>query len=88
MIAASERYLQPLYQQMKEDLLRRQILHTDETEVEVLWEMGRKAEQKSRMWLYRTSACDSDRPIVLFDYRDSIESPPCISNLDIPNMLK
>lgn len=64
-------YLKPLYQQMHEDLLRKNILHADETELEVLREPGRKAEQKSYMWIYRTSGCDSDAPIILFDYRDS-----------------
>ena len=46
-IAASERYLQPLYQQMKKDLLRRQILHADETEVEVLRDRAERRNRKA-----------------------------------------
>jgi transposase len=67
MIKASTTYLEPLYTQMHTDLLTRGIIHSDDTEVEVLREPGREASTKSYMWLYRTGS-DTDKPIVLYEY--------------------
>ena len=53
---------------MKCDLLSGNIIHTDETVVQVLHEPGRKAKTQSRMWVYCTPAC-SGKYIVLYDYR-------------------
>lgn len=63
---AGANLLKPLYQWMKQEMLKKSVLHADETELEVLQEMDRRAEIKSYMWLYRTSGCD--QPIVLYDY--------------------
>lgn len=70
-IRASELYLKPLYDLLHEELLKKDIVQADETTVEVLHEPGRKATTDSYMWLYRTSGCDSDRPVILFDYQPS-----------------
>lgn len=60
--------LKPLYDRMHELLCMEEILHADETTLEVLCEPGRPATSKSYMWLYRTSKfCET--PIVLFDYK-------------------
>ena len=67
MIKASECWLEPLYERMHELLLERDILHSDETPLQVLHEEGREAKQKSYMWLYRTGR--EEPAIVLYDYR-------------------
>jgi transposase len=67
MIKAAKTYLEVLYDKMHEDLLTHKIIHSDDTEVEVLREPGRKAASKSYMWLYRTGS-GTDRPIVLYEY--------------------
>ncbi len=61
--------LQPILAGMKEELLKREVLHADETTLEVLCEPERPARATSYMWLYRTSG-DTTRPIVLYDYRE------------------
>jgi len=44
----------PLYVRMHEHLLKLEILHADETALQVLYEPGRYATSKSYLWLYRT----------------------------------
>ena len=62
----SSAQLEILFDKMKRDLLKRNILHADETSVQVLKESGRKASQKSYMWTYVSSRYDA--PIVLYEY--------------------
>ena len=69
-IRCSEDYLFPIVKQLQKELLSRDILHCDETPVQVLKEEGKKAETKSYMWLYRTGN-DGKAPIVLYDYQPS-----------------
>lgn len=52
---------------MKEHLIRQEILHADETTVQVLREENRAAETTSYMWLYRTGR--DGPPIILYDYQ-------------------
>ncbi|MBI9009515.1 MAG: transposase [Tenericutes bacterium] len=47
-------------------LLSFDILHADETTLQVLKENARPAKTKSYMWLYRTGRFDT--PIVIYDY--------------------
>jgi transposase len=61
-------YLILIYELMKQDLVSRTVAHADETSVQVLHESGKPATSKSYMWIYRTS-CDTQRHIVLFEYR-------------------
>ncbi|WP_243111227.1 IS66 family transposase [Acutalibacter sp. 1XD8-33] len=63
-IAAHERWFGELFRRLREELLSNEILHADEITLTVLWEDGRKATQKSYVWVYRTSG-DSERPAVL-----------------------
>ena len=51
-------------------LLTHDILHADETTVQVLKEPGRKPQSKSYMWLYRTSG-ETKTPIVLYEYQQT-----------------
>ena len=65
---SAEHLLQPVYDRLHEELLKREVLHADETTLQVLHEPGKTAQSNSYMWLYRTSG-DTGRPIVLFDYQ-------------------
>jgi len=70
MISSTTRWLSPFYKHLHQQLLQEDLLHADETSVQVLDEPGKKAQSKSYMWLYRTSR-GAEKPIVLFDYRTS-----------------
>lgn len=48
-------------------LVQRDVLHADETTLQVLREPGKSAQSKSYMWLYRTGG-DAEHPIVLYEY--------------------
>jgi len=65
---ASKEWLEPLYEKMRQKLLRHEVLHVDETTVQVLKEPGKAARSKSYMLLYRTSG-EAEKQIVLYDYR-------------------
>ena len=67
-LKASETYLAPIYEQLHRELLTRDVLHADETTLQVLHEPGKKAQTDSYMWLYRTSG-DTDKPVVLYEYQ-------------------
>ena len=67
-ITASKLWLEPLYERMKELLLKESVLHADETTLQVLKTKDKPTATKSYMWLYRTSGF-SKTPIVLYDYR-------------------
>lgn len=61
--------LQPLYNRMKALLLKRDALHADETPMQVLKELGRKAQTKSYIWLYLAGRAGP--PIVLYEYQET-----------------
>ncbi len=67
-LKATEDYLTPVYEQLHRELLTREVLHADETPLQVLHEPGKKPQSDSYMWLYRTSG-DVDEPIVLYEYQ-------------------
>ena len=67
-LRATEDYLTPVYEQLHKELLKRDVLHADETTLQVLHEPGKKPQTDSYMWLYRTSG-DTDKPIVLYEYQ-------------------
>lgn len=69
-IRCSEDYFAPIIRHLKKGLVSREVLHCDETPVQVLKEKGKKPQSKSYMWLYRT-ARDEKHPIVLYDYQPS-----------------
>lgn len=68
LLRASRDWLEPIWDALREVLLNREVLHGDETVLQVLHEEGKSAQSKSYMWLYR-SGCDARAPIVLFDYQ-------------------
>ena len=67
LVWTSDHLLTPVCDQLHKELLARDVLHADETTLQVLHEPGKTAQSKSYMWLYRTSG-DTDRPIVLYEY--------------------
>ena len=67
-LKATEDYLTPVYKQLHKELLTRDVLHADETTLQVLHEPGKKPQSDSYMWLYRTSG-NTDKPIVLYEYQ-------------------
>jgi transposase len=70
LIKASEDWLEPVYEAMKQELCRQDVAHADETTLQVLKEPGKSAQSKSYMWLYRTSG-EAKRQLVLYEYQPS-----------------
>ena len=69
-IRCSQDYFSPVIEHLQKELLSREVVHCDETPVQVLKEEGKKPQTKSYMWLYRTGN-DGKAPIVLYDYQPS-----------------
>ena len=68
LLRSTEDWLAPIYDELHRQLLRQELLHADETELQVLHEAGRAAQAKSYMWLYRTSG-EAEHPIILYEYQ-------------------
>lgn len=62
-------YLVTICDRMRYHLLIRDILHADETTLQVLHEEGRRAQSKSYLWLYRSGRYGP--PIVVYEYRET-----------------
>jgi len=67
LLNAADPWLKRIYGRMHEHLIGRDILHADESTLQVLREPGRSAQSKSYMWLYRTGR--EYPPVVLYDYQ-------------------
>lgn len=72
-IRCSDDWLSPIYERMKTLLLMHEVLHADESTLQVLREPDKPATSNSYMWLYRTST-DTKQHIVLFEYQPSRSS--------------
>ena len=70
LLKATSLWLKPVYERMKAELLKQDVLHADETTLQVLHEPGKKAQSKSYMWLYRTGR-DAPQQLVLYEYQQS-----------------
>ena len=68
LLKASEKWFQPVYDVLHEQLYKEPVLHADETTLQVLKEPGRSSASKSYIWLYRTSGC-AKQAIVLYEYQ-------------------
>jgi Transposase and inactivated derivatives len=68
LIRVTEDWLEPIYNALHEVLCTYDVLHADETTLQVLREPGKTAQSKSYMWLYRTSG-NALHPIILYDYQ-------------------
>lgn len=67
-IQCAERYFEPLYERMKEELFNYHVTQCDETPVEVIND-GRSAGAQSYMWVHRSGEYYKDKPIVLYEYQ-------------------
>ena len=68
LLESTERWLEPVYNELHRKLLEEDIIHADETELQVLREPGKAAQSTSYMWLYRTGKY-AEHPIVLYEYQ-------------------
>jgi transposase len=73
MIYCSERWLEPLYGLMKSRMEEEEILHADETVLQVLREPGRASRTNSYMWLYMTGVFAAIS-IALYEYQETRSS--------------
>ena len=71
-IYVAQNWLKPIYELLRAVLLLSEILHGDETRLQVIQEEGRKASQNSYMWVYCTGKNEAN-PIVLFEYQQTRE---------------
>jgi transposase len=69
-VTAHQKWFAGIFDFLRAELLKNEILHADETTLQVLHEDGRKATQKSYVWVYNTSG-DTRRPVALYDYQPS-----------------
>jgi transposase len=61
-----------IYNLLKSELVRNDVLHADESTVQVLREDGRKATSKSYEWMYHTGK-NTEKPVALFEYKPTRE---------------
>jgi transposase/uncharacterized coiled-coil protein SlyX len=66
-IRCANDWLRPLYDMLKSELVKTEIINADETRIQCNREQGKKASSESFMWLYRTGTCE-DHAVVLFEY--------------------
>lgn len=57
----------PIYDIMKEELLKTSYIQADETTLQVIEANGKDSKSKKYMWLYKTGAAIN--PIILYDYQ-------------------
>lgn len=69
-VRCSQDYFTPIIEHLRKELISRDIIHCDETPVQVLKEEGKNPQTKSYMWLYRTGN-DNKHPVILYDYQPS-----------------
>ena len=74
LIRVAEDWLEPIYDALREILVTYDVIHADETTVQVLREPGKAPQTKSYMWMYRTSGhtkygSPTKYPIVLYEYQ-------------------
>ena len=67
-IYAARTWFEPVYAQMKQELLNSHVIHADETVVQVLKEPGKKPQTDSRMWVY-CSGEQEPKKTVLYEYQ-------------------
>ena len=64
-INCADRYLKPLYQLMKEELLESRYIHCDESRIQVLGEPEQKGTTQNWMWVYLTDEFSGSPQIVV-----------------------
>ncbi len=71
-VLATAQKITPFIDHLKTTLIRSEVMHMDETTVQVLNEPGKTPQSKSYMWVQRGGP--PDRPVVLFSYDPSRSS--------------
>ncbi len=66
-IRCAEDWLKPLYDRMRQQLLKCNIIMSDETTWQVNHEEGKEASSKSYIWIHRSGSCEGP-PIILYEY--------------------
>lgn len=69
-IRSSEYWLKPVYELMHKQLLKCEVIMSDETTWQVNKEKGKKASSKSYIWIHRSGNCEGP-PIILYQYTRS-----------------
>lgn len=67
-ILCAERYLQPVYDLMKEEFLQSRYIHCDETRIQVIDEPEQKGSTQNWMWVYLTDEYSGFPRMVIFQY--------------------
>ena len=67
-ILCAKRYLQPIYDLMREEFLRSRYIHCDETRLQVINEPEQKGTTQNWMWVYLTDEYSGSPRMVLFQY--------------------
>ena len=68
-IRPAEDWLMPLAARLQQDLLQQDVIHADETPVQVHKEKGRKNPAKSYMWVFSSGEYEQTHPIRLYEYQ-------------------
>ncbi len=66
----AEQWCLPVYEKMSVLLIAGNIIHADESVLQVLHEEGRKATTDSRMWVYCNGKMN-DRSVIIFEYQQT-----------------
>ena len=69
MMFGANKWLSLIYNRMYEHLMKQEVLHADETTLQVLSEPGRPATSKSYMWLYRSGRGEPAN--ILYEYQQT-----------------
>jgi len=67
-ISCAERYFAPLYERLRQELLKCRVNHCDETPVDVIHD-GRDTRTKSYMWVHRTGELSAGGPVILYEWQ-------------------
>ena len=68
-IRPAEDWLVPLVSRLRQSLLQQDVIHADETPVQVHKEKGRKNPAKSYMWVFSSGEYEKMHPIRLYEYQ-------------------
>ena len=64
--------LEPIYNNMKKELLNRGYIHADETTLKVINDNGKDSKSKKYMWVYMSNT--NSKPVILYDYQSTRSS--------------
>lgn len=70
LLKCAQNWLKPIYDELHLEFLKLEVIHADETVIQVLKEPGKTAQSKSYMWLYQSGSYE-EHQIALYDYAPS-----------------